>query len=59
MRVAYITAGAGGMICGSCLHDNTLAGAMILLTVSGLIGAVMSVNRITRVDPIIALGRVQ
>lgn len=23
-RVAYLTAGAGGMICGSCLHDNTL-----------------------------------
>jgi glycosyltransferase involved in cell wall biosynthesis len=24
MRIAYITAGAGGMFCGSCLHDNTL-----------------------------------
>jgi len=23
--IAYITAGAGGMICGSCLRDNTLA----------------------------------
>jgi len=23
--LAYITAGAGGMLCGSCLHDNTLA----------------------------------
>ncbi|MCI0685291.1 MAG: glycosyltransferase family 4 protein [Gemmataceae bacterium] len=29
MRIAYITAGAGGMICGSCLHDNTLAAALI------------------------------
>jgi len=29
MRVAYITAGAAGMYCGSCLHDNTLARAMI------------------------------
>ncbi len=28
LRVAYITAGAGGMFCGSCLHDNTLARAM-------------------------------
>jgi len=28
MRVAYITAGAAGMYCGSCLHDNTLAAAM-------------------------------
>jgi glycosyltransferase involved in cell wall biosynthesis len=24
MRIAYITAGAAGMFCGSCLHDNTL-----------------------------------
>ena len=24
MRIAYITAGAGGMFCGSCMHDNTL-----------------------------------
>lgn len=28
MRVAYVTAGAAGMYCGSCLHDNTLAAAM-------------------------------
>jgi glycosyltransferase involved in cell wall biosynthesis len=28
MRIAYITAGAGGMYCGSCLHDNTLAAAL-------------------------------
>jgi len=28
MRIAYITAGAGGMYCGSCLHDNTLALAL-------------------------------
>ena len=28
MRVAYITAGAGGMYCGSCIHDNTLAAAL-------------------------------
>ncbi len=25
MKVAYIAAGAGGMYCGSCLRDNTLA----------------------------------
>lgn len=30
MRIAYITAGAAGMYCGSCLHDNTLARAMQL-----------------------------
>ena len=29
MRVAYITAGAAGMYCGSCMHDNTLARALI------------------------------
>jgi len=29
VRIAYITAGAAGMYCGSCLHDNTLAAALI------------------------------
>lgn len=29
MRIAYITAGAGGMICGNCLRDNALARALI------------------------------
>ena len=29
MRAAYIAAGAAGMICGSCLHDNALAAALI------------------------------
>ena len=28
LRVAYITSGAAGMYCGSCLHDNTLARAL-------------------------------
>ncbi|HKY31879.1 MAG TPA: glycosyltransferase family 4 protein [Candidatus Polarisedimenticolia bacterium] len=28
MRIAYVSAGAGGMLCGSCLHDNTLAAAL-------------------------------
>src|SRR5262245_2243189 len=28
MRIAYITAGAGGMFCGSCLRDNTLVAAL-------------------------------
>lgn len=31
MKIAYITAGAGGTICGNCLRDNTLAGALIEL----------------------------
>jgi glycosyltransferase involved in cell wall biosynthesis len=31
LKIAYLTAGAAGMICGSCLHDNTLARALIAL----------------------------
>src|SRR6266446_9624629 len=29
MRITYITAGAGGMFRGSCLHDNTLVATLI------------------------------
>ena len=29
MKIAYLAAGAAGMYCGSCLHDNTLATALI------------------------------
>jgi glycosyltransferase involved in cell wall biosynthesis len=28
MKIAYITAGAAGMFCGSCIHDNTLVTAL-------------------------------
>src|SRR3954454_20047262 len=28
MRIAAITAGAAGMICGSCIHDNALVTAL-------------------------------
>jgi glycosyltransferase involved in cell wall biosynthesis len=31
MRIAYITAGAAGMYCGSCMHDNTLVAALTRL----------------------------
>jgi glycosyltransferase involved in cell wall biosynthesis len=31
VRVAHITPGAAGMLCGSCMHDNALAKAMIAL----------------------------
>ncbi len=27
-RIVYLTAGAAGMYCGSCMHDNALAGAL-------------------------------
>ncbi|HEY4310492.1 MAG TPA: glycosyltransferase family 4 protein [Pirellulales bacterium] len=29
MKIVYLAAGAGGMYCGSCLHDNTLAAALL------------------------------
>ena len=32
-RVVYLTAGAGGMFCGSCMNDNTLARGLIKLGV--------------------------
>ena len=28
MKVVYLTAGAGGMYCGSCMRDNTLVSAL-------------------------------
>ncbi|MCA9231487.1 MAG: glycosyltransferase family 4 protein [Planctomycetales bacterium] len=31
MKIAYLAAGAAGMYCGSCLHDNTLAAALLEL----------------------------
>ena len=29
MKIAYIAAGAAGMYCGTCIHDNTLAAALL------------------------------
>lgn len=29
LRIVYLTAGAGGMFCGSCLHDNDVAKVLI------------------------------
>ncbi len=31
MQISYLTAGAAGMFCGSCLHDNSLAKALMKL----------------------------
>ncbi len=31
MKIAYITSGAAGMYCGTCMHDNALAATMIQL----------------------------
>ena len=41
------------------LQTGTLIVSMTLLIIAGLVGAMMSLNRITSVDPIIALGREQ
>src|ERR1700722_12004436 len=30
-KIAYLTAGGGGMFCGSCMRDNTLAAALTRL----------------------------
>ncbi|MDA8016781.1 MAG: glycosyltransferase family 4 protein [Thermoanaerobaculia bacterium] len=29
MKIAYITGGSAGMICGTCMHDNTLASSLM------------------------------
>lgn len=31
LKIAYLTSGAAGMFCGSCMHDNTLARALTKL----------------------------
>jgi glycosyltransferase involved in cell wall biosynthesis len=31
LKLVYLTSGAAGMFCGSCMHDNTLARALIQL----------------------------
>jgi len=37
LKVVYLTAGAAGMYCGSCMHDNSLARAMIARGVDTLL----------------------
>ncbi|MBI4583101.1 MAG: glycosyltransferase family 4 protein [Planctomycetes bacterium] len=37
MKIAYITAGAAGMYCGSCMRDNLLVGALRSLGVEALL----------------------
>jgi glycosyltransferase involved in cell wall biosynthesis len=31
VRIAYIASGAAGMLCGTCMHDNTLGAALLRL----------------------------
>jgi glycosyltransferase involved in cell wall biosynthesis len=37
MKIAYITAGAAGMYCGSCMHDNTLVASLVRLGYDALL----------------------
>ena len=37
MKVVYLTAGAAGMFCGSCMHDNAIARGMIARQVDCLL----------------------
>lgn len=48
--VAYVTAGAGGMICGSCLADNTLATALRALGVDAILVPVYTPIRTDQPD---------
>src|SRR4051794_2989219 len=56
MRIAYITAGAAGMYCGSCLHDNTLAAALIELGEDVLLVPTYTPLRTDETD--VSIGRV-
>ena len=42
MKIAYVTAGAAGMLCGSCIHDNTLATARELYAAAAYEDSVMT-----------------
>jgi glycosyltransferase involved in cell wall biosynthesis len=56
VKIAYIAAGAAGMYCGSCLHDNTLAAA---LQSAGHEVALLPTYTPLRTDePDVSLGRV-
>jgi glycosyltransferase involved in cell wall biosynthesis len=56
MRIAYITAGAAGMYCGSCLHDNTLAAALLALGEDVLL--VPTYTPLKTDEPNVGIGRV-
>jgi glycosyltransferase involved in cell wall biosynthesis len=56
MRIAYITAGAAGMYCGSCLHDNTLAAALLELGEDVLL--VPTYTPLRTDEPDVSIGRI-
>ena len=56
MKIAYVAAGAGGMYCGSCIHDNALAAA---LQARGEDALLMQIYTPLRTDePSVASGRI-
>jgi len=50
MRIAYLAAGAAGMYCGSCLHDNTLAAALLRLGEDVILAPIYTPIRTDEVD---------
>ena len=56
MRIAYITSGAAGMFCGSCMRDNTLVAALRDLGHDALLVSTYTPIRTDEAD--VSLGRV-
>jgi glycosyltransferase involved in cell wall biosynthesis len=56
MRIAYVSAGAAHMYCGSCLHDNTLVGALQRLGHDAVL--VPTYTRLRTDEPDVSLDRV-
>ncbi len=56
MRIVSVTAGAGGMFCGSCMRDNTLAAALVALGHDALL--VPTYTPLTTDEPSVAAPRV-
>jgi glycosyltransferase involved in cell wall biosynthesis len=56
VRIAYITAGAAGMYCGSCLNDNTLVAALQRLGHDAVL--IPTYTPLRTDEPDVSLGRV-
>jgi len=56
VKIAYVAAGAAGMYCGSCLHDNTLAAA--LLAAGHDVALLPTYTPLRTDEPDVSLGRV-
>ncbi len=56
MRIAFVTSGAAGMFCGSCMHDNTLVTALRALGHDALLIPTFTPIRTDEID--VSAGRV-